>query len=270
MNGISGCIRNRIPLTTVAFCEEKLAFSDLKSGDVSLPWVQGGCCDGQYMYQFMISKDSEHCIIVKYDMATQEFVDCSEDLPLGHANDGAYNPYDNTIAITHCLDAATKLEKSNRIYIVDANDLILLRSYDLPKSELFAIAYNPNTRQYITAGEEEMNYWDEEFNLIDTKAIFMTPGWPSQGIDCDGEFVYRLEFFIRKNEEGVTVEMKNNIHVNDVQNGEELALIPLNVGLESENMFMYDGKFYVACNNRAWSGCTVYGFEFVPESGKGR
>ena len=266
MKRIAECLKNKIPLTTVAFREEKLAFSDVRSGSVSLPWVQGGCSDGKYMYEFMISKDSEHCIIVKYDLATQELVACSEDMNLGHANDGAYNPNDNTIAITHCLDAAEHLAKSNRIYIVDADDLTLLRSYDLPKHELFAITYNPVTRQYITAGETEMNYWDEEFQLLGTKPIFMTPGWPSQGIDCDGEFVYRLEFLIIKNSEGVTVDMKNNIHVNDVKTGEELALIPLNVGLESENMFMYNGEFYVSCNNRSWSGCEVYRFEIVPEA----
>ena len=62
--------------------------------------------------------------------------------------------------------------------------------------------------------------------------------------------------------------MKNNIHVNDVKTGEEVALIPLNVGLESENMFMYDGKFYVSCNNRSWSGCEVFSFEIVPEAEK--
>ena len=266
MKGIAEFVRNRTKMTTVAFREERLAFSDVRSGAATLPWVQGGCSDGKYMYQFMISRDSEHCVIVKYDLAEQEFVGCSADMPLGHANDGAYNPNNNTIAITHCLDAATNLEKSNRIYIVDAESLTLVKTYELPKNELFAITYNPKTRQYITTSETEMNYWDEEFNLIDTKAIFMTPGWPSQGIDCDGEFVYRLEFLIIKNDQGVTVDMKNNIHINDVKTGEELALIPLNVALESENMFMYNGEFYVSCNNRAWSGCEVYRFEIVPEA----
>ena len=135
----------------------------------------------------MISRDSEHCVIVKYDLATQELIGYSEDMNLGHANDGAYNPNNNTLAIVHCLDL--KASTSNIVYIVDAQTLSLRK----------------------------------------------------------------------------TIEMKNNIHVTDVETGEHITTIPLNMGRESENMFIYDGKFYVSCNNRDWTGCEVYSFEIVPE-----
>ena len=254
-------IRSGKALTTDIVAEKNLSIDRVASGEFLLPWVQGGCSDGKHLYEFMISKDSRHCVIVKYDLATQKVIAFSEDLMLGHANDGAYNPFDHTIAITHCCDLVSPT--SNIVYIVDADSLTLVKTYTLPKFDLYEITYNENTRQYITTSEEEMHYWDEDFNLLDVKPIAITPNWPSQGIDCDGEYVYRLECYIRKNEKGVTVEMLNNIRVNDVTTGEEVAIIPLNMGLESENLFHYNGKLYVSCNNRSWTGCEVFRFDFV-------
>ena len=57
--------------------------------------------------------------------------------------------------------------------------------------------------------------------------------------------------------------MLNNIRVNDVTTGEEVAIIPLNMGLESENLFHYNGKLYVSCNNRRWTGCDIFRFDIV-------
>ena len=252
------CIRDYKFLKTQITYEEKFTVSNLKSGEYALPWVLGGCTDGKFLYEFMVSKDSLHCIIVKYDLATQKIVKYSEDMNLGHANDGAYNPNNNTLAIVHCCDPRENC--SNKIYIVDAESLTLQKTVTLPKNELFEITYNENTRRYITTSEAEMHYWDEDFNLLDTKEIFITPGWPSQGIECDGEYVYRLEFFLGNS---TPETMKNNIHVNDVVTGEHVATIPLNMGRESENLFIYDGKFYVSCNNRNWTGCEVYSFNIV-------
>lgn len=259
----TACIKCSQALTTKITYEENLTVVDVKNGEYDLPWVQGGCTDGKHLYEFMVSRDSRHCVIVKYDLATQKIIAYSEDMMLGHANDGAYNPNDHTIAITHCCDLESPT--SNKVYLVDAETLTFIRSYELPKFDLFTITYNENTRQYITCGEREMNYWDEEFRLLDTKDILITPGWPSQGIECDGEYVYRLEFFLGLGGADPTT-MKNNIHVNDVKTGEEIALIPLNMDRESENMFIYNGKFYVSCNNKNWTGCEVYRFDIVAEA----
>ena len=108
-----------------------------------------------------------------------------------------------------------------------------------------------------------MFYWDENFNLLDRKKIYVAPGWPSQGIECDGEYVYRLEFFLNKDSDGKILEMKNTIRVNDIETGKEVAVIPINTGLESENMFIHDGKFYLSCNNIKWTGCSVFSFEII-------
>ncbi|MBQ7335194.1 MAG: hypothetical protein IJW92_01815 [Clostridia bacterium] len=256
------CLNANAPLTTKITYEEKLTVCDIKIGEFEFPWVQGGCTDGKHLYEFMVSRDSLHCVIVKYDLSTQKMIAYSEDMMLGHANDGAYNPNNHTLAITHCCDLTSPT--SNKVYIVDAETLTFIKAYELPKFDLFAITYNENTRQYITASESEMNYWDENFRLIDTKIINITPGWPSQGIECDGEYVYRLEFFLGKGGDDPKT-MKNNVHVNDVETGKEIALIPLNMERESENMFIYNGHFYVSCNNKEWTGCEVYCFDIVPE-----
>lgn len=256
-------IKSGAPLTTVAEQVKELTVDRLTVGEHELPWVQGGVCDGRYLYQFIVSRDSKHCVIVKQDMETLQVVAKSEDMMLGHANDGAYNPNNNTIAIPHCCDLDSP--SYNIIYLVDAEKLTLIKTLELPKYDLFTITYNENTRQYITASEEEMHYWDEDFNLLDTKPILITPGWPSQGIECDGEYVYRLEFFLNKKPSGEIIEMKNNMHVNDVTTGEEVALIPVNVPLESEHMFIYNGEFYVVCNNRRWTGSDIFRFKIISE-----
>ena len=117
-------IRSGKPLTTEIVAEQNLSIDHIKSGEFSLPWVQGGCSDGKYLYEFMISKDSLHCVIVKYDLAEQKVIAFSEDLMLGHANDGAYNPNDGTIAITHCCDLVSPT--SNIVYIVDFQCAMIL------------------------------------------------------------------------------------------------------------------------------------------------
>jgi len=254
-------IKSGKELDTVFTFEEKLTVDNVEYNDVKLPWVQGGCCDGKHLYEFMVSRDSLHCIIVKFDLATQKMIARSDDIMLGHANDGAYNPNDNTLAIVHCCDLVSPT--SNIVYIVDAESLKLLRTYKLPEYDMFEITYNENTRQYITTSEKEMFYWDENFNLLDRKKIYVTPGWPSQGIECDGEYVYRLEFFLNKDSDGKILEMKNTIRVNDIETGKEVAVIPINTGLESENMFIHDGKFYLSCNNIKWTGCSVFSFEII-------
>ena len=113
-------IRSGKALTTVIVAEKNLSIDHITNGEISLPWVQGGCSDGKHLYEFMVSKDSLHCVIVKYDLATQKVITFSEDLMLGHANDGAYNPFDNTIAITHCCDLVSPT--SNIVYIVGCSN----------------------------------------------------------------------------------------------------------------------------------------------------
>ena len=199
-------IRSGKALTTDIVAEKNLSIDRITAGKFLLPWVQGGCSDGKHLYEFMISKDSRHCVIVKYDLATQKVIAFSEDLMLGHANDGAYNPFDHTIAITHCCDLVS--HTSNIVYIVDADSLTLVKTYTLPKFDLYEITYNENTRQYITTSEEEMHYWDEDFNLLDVKPIAITPNWPSQGIDCDGEYVYKgVEYYARIE---IVIELPSN------------------------------------------------------------
>ena len=254
------CIKKGVKLDTVIKREEKLTLLDLKRDGIDYEWVQGGCAYGKYLYEFMISRDSLHCIIVKFDLETQSIVEYSEDIMLGHANDAAYNPNNDTLAVVHCLDPIKPT--SNIVYIVDAKTLSYKHSYELPAYDMFEITYNENTRQYITSSEQEMFYFDEEFNLLEKKSISITEGWPSQGIECDGEYVYRLEFFLGKGGEDPST-MKNNIHVNNIETGDEIALIPLNMDRESENLFIYDGKFYVTCNDKNWRGCEVYSFEII-------
>lgn len=250
-------------LTTRPILEEKLTIMDLAVEGVKLPWVQGGCTDGKHLYEFMISPDSLHCMIVKYDLATQEVIGYSSDLNLGHANDGAYNPHNNTLAIVHCCDLLAPT--SNLVYIVDADTLQLLKTIELPRMDILEITYDPNGCRYITTSETEMVYWSEDFTLLDVKPVQTTHGWPTQGIECDGKYVYRLEFYLEKDENENILDMRNNIHIHDIATGQELALVPVNNFRESENLFIWNGKFYMSCNSLNWQGCEVYCFTIEPD-----
>ena len=231
-----------------------------------MKWAQGGCTDGTYLYQFMISTDSTKCVIVKIDLATETVVGYSAELDLGHANDAAYNPYDDTIAVADCYysyylddDGVTKIytDYYNTVYILDAQTLTLEKTVIVDTgyktAPISAITYDVETRQYITSNETQLYFWNEDFSEYVNVSSRITDGYATQGIDCDGEYIYRLAY----RQDSETKAITNHLVINDMS-GNKVADIDLGISVETENIIQYNGKFYVTCNNSSWNGSEVY------------
>ena len=221
----------------------------------TLTWVQGGCSDGEYLYQFMISKDSESCVIVKSHIETQREVKRSEIQNLGHANDAAYNPYTNTLIVADCM-----APYYNKVHILDASTLKLTKTVELQEYSAAQLSYDKETRQYITANNSTIYYWDEDFNLIKTCPAKLSIDYHTQGIVSDGTYIYRLEYW--QNPDNAK-DIKNNLRIIRISDGKQIDLVNLSIAREVECITIHDGMFYICCNNSTWSGSEVYAFNLV-------
>lgn len=223
----------------------------------NLKWVQGGCTDGQYLYQFMISTDSTSCVIVKFDIESGALVKKSSVLNLGHANDAAYNQNDNTIVIADCMSP-----DYNKVYILDADTLTITDIVELEKNSAPQLTYNQATCQYITANNSKIYFWDEDFNLLRTCAVGLGNDYHTQGMVCDGTYIYRLEYWQNPNN---TKEIKNNLRIIRASDGKEMTIVDIGIAREAEFIIIYEDMFYVGCNNSTWSGSEVYAFKLIPQ-----
>ena len=116
-----------------------------------IPWVQGGCTDGTYYYYFMITNNTvtpTKCVILKYDLATQALVDTSAELQLGHANDAAYNPHNNTIIVA---------EGGTSYHVIDPDTLTIKKMVTIKNAE-HGVSYLVDPELYIKALNDFFKY----------------------------------------------------------------------------------------------------------------
>ena len=242
----------------------------LTSDGKAIPWVQGGCTDGTYYYYFMITEDSSKCVILKYDIANQTMVSKSEELDLGHANDAAYNPNNQTIAVADC-------KGKNIIHILDAQTLKLKETKNLGSEVTASITYDNIYQQYLVVGYQN-NYvyvYDNDFNYVKTITSFgVSQGiydgeYSMQGVLTDGIYLYILEWHggSRWKNENVTIEgeVSSRILVMDLSTGELVETVELGIKREVENLIVWNGSFYIVCNNLSWNGAECYRVNIVPE-----
>lgn len=236
----------------------KFAFnvSKFTQNGATLQWVQGGCSDGKYLYEFMISTDSKSCVIVKFDMETEQIVKKSSVLNLGHANDAEYNPHNNTIAVADCMSP-----DYNKVYVLDADKLIVLKTVELERSSAAQLTYNETTREYITANNAKIYFWNEDFELLRSFSVGLTKDHHTQGMMCDGEYIYRLEYWQNPNN---SKDIRNNLRIIRVSDGKEMTVVELGIAREIEFVTVFGDVFYVGCNNSSWSGSEVYAFDLIP------
>ena len=152
--------------------------------------VQGACTDGTYIYYGFSNLNS----IIKYNILTKEVTTQSYDSGLlGHANDMTYNPNEKKIYVTVMDSAGT-------ILAINADDLSDYSTFALTDSsgnviKTYGIAYDRENNQYITAdsGTDGKNYsfFDSSFNYVKTVTITRNESMTIQGIETDGEYLYR-------------------------------------------------------------------------------
>ena len=244
-------------LTVDAVTKFKFNVSSFTQNSATLKWVQGGCTDGRHLYEFMISTDSTNCVIVKFDLESGELVKKSSVLNLGHANDAAYNPNNNTIAVADCMSP-----DYNKVYVLDADTLTVTDIIELEKNSAPQLTYNKVTRQYVTANNSKMYFWDEDFNLLRTCTVGLGEDYHTQGIVCDGTYFYRLEYWQNPNN---AKDIKNNLRIIRASDGKEMTIVDIGIAREAEFIMIYEDMFYIGCNNSSWSGSEVYAFKLIPQ-----
>lgn len=235
------------------------------STGASAPWVQGGCTDGTYYYYCMITNDAKNppatCVILKYDLATRTFVGHSPDLLVGHSQDAAYNPDENTFLIG---------SGDGKYYVVDAETLTLKKTFQLSHGA-HAISYDVNKKQYIIAVTNvALYFYDADFNLkSQVSNAGMLSTYPENGFSaCQGmvndeKYVYWTEYF-QSNDN--YKDIRCNIVILDIETGEFVDRIALKMGREVENIVIWNNSFYIVCNNLSWTGAECYQIKLVPKS----
>ena len=236
---------------------------DVVSDGLTFPWVQGGCTDGTHYYCCMITNNTVHptrAVILKYDLATQTLLKQSQAMDLGHANDAAYNPYNNTITV---------IGGGPVHYVLDADSLTVVR---LVKAEFSSgvVSYDPDEHLYMIGNNFTFCLYDDDFNLLRTLPIeglmtafdAETGNMGSQGMTRDKDYMYYLEYWQSKTS---VRDIRCNIAVYDVHSGEFIERVPLYMGREVENIFIWNDSFYIVCNNLSWNRAYCYKVKVIPE-----
>ena len=251
----------------------------------SLSCVQGGGTDGKYMYACMLNATEKDpsCMILKYDLRTQNRVAISAELKLGHANDMAYNPDEHILVVSHCVQNTTYNGQpaAGLVSIFDPDTLALKKTVPLAEGSDISITYDQKTKQYITVGVQN-NYiyvYDKDFNLVKTftgfgvcRGIFdgkYCGDYLMQGIETDGKYLYisgwhgGSDFLTLRS---IEEETSTHIHVVDLATGRHVEKIELGLHREIENFGLIDGKLYIWTNNFSWTGAEFYIAEITPKT----
>jgi hypothetical protein len=233
-------------------------FKSVAGKNYKYQWTQGGCVVGNLVYTCMITDDNtkptKGCIIVK-DLESGEVIKKSGELELGHANDVAYNPDQNVLAVADCNDG-------NLVYIVDPDTLKVKKTIVLDEY-IYSLAYDDVSNKYIGVGLGYIRYYTSNFKYIKGVKFSLTEGHAGQGILCDGTYIYMLEY--RQNLEIATDAINNNLAVYRMDTGAKVTLIDLGINRETEFIGWNDGYFYIGCNNIKWTGMEFYKVEIAPK-----
>ena len=210
--------------------------------------MQGGGTDGKYAYIAQINKatDPETAIIFKYDLSTMEFVKNSAVLPTGHTNDITYDSKNNRLVICSGLD------NWRRTTFLDPETLEVIGHVIAPITNR-GIEYLPDVDQYIVASGYNIYTTDAQFNPISSFPC-QNPQYTTQGTTCDGKYVYDVRY---TNSRGT-----HYIVVHDMQGNYMGSARLAGINYEPENMFLYNGEYYLGCNNSN----SVYHLELIPEN----
>ena len=226
--------------------------------------LQGACTDGTYGYFFAeyqggagnySNSETHDTVIVKVDMETGELVKYSKPLPLGHSNDGCYNPHTGQLVISYCgQNGKTGEYLGTRAVFVDPETLEITGEIDAEVG-FYAISYNADTGQYIV-GRSGINFavLDENFRVVRKVSVtgFSTEETLiTQGIDTDSRYVY----FVL----GVVLgggAWRNYLVVFDYEGNHVFTKTIPDVPREVENIFHIGKDIYVSYNG--YNGKTPY------------
>lgn len=196
---------------------------------------QGGCFNGENLYQVFISKDESIARVVRKNVKTGDEV-YSEPLPLHHGNDMTYNPNTNQVLVCHVSDML--------VSIFDADTLEHIETRKMERGGS-SITYSHERDEYLLGSGLFKCVRASDFT--DAGELFSahpdTLGLTTQGIASDKDHVYSLLC------KGLGHSKYDcYVAVYDWQgNYESLITFKVEDGYEPENISIVDGEMYVLC-----------------------
>ena len=187
--------------------EQKLVMS-ISIEDISTcRSIQGGCCDGQYVYVTAINPDGAEfdnpewtvgcdetvtpkkvkkvpCVILKINPDTWSVVSKSDYLFLDHANDVTYNAANNELVICNNQPNYTT------VTTVDPVTLSVRETFTVPQ-KIYSIVYVGSESCYYAgiSGGYQVVKMTQSYTQIGTMSL-SEHGNTRQGMDSDGSYLY--------------------------------------------------------------------------------
>lgn len=200
--------------------------------------TQGACTDGVYLYSANTSSG-----IYKFDILGRSTTSETLSVDTDHANDMTYNPLTGKLYI--CT-----MDASANIAIVDPNtfeaELFELKNPDESVHLCYGIAYDRKNDQYIIAdgGTSGTGYsfFDSDFKFIKTITISRNESYTIQGIETDGEYIYRALYGGSGQGSYIYIHDMDMKYITCIE-------IPYSGELESIS-YDWDGSWYVTYNSR--------------------
>ena len=196
---------------------------------------QGGCFNGENLYQVYISKDESIARVVRKNAKTGD--ECySEPMPLHHGNDMTYNPNTNQVLVCHVSDMM--------VSVFDADTLEHIETRKMERGGS-SITYLPETDEYMLGSQLFKCVRASDFT--DTGDRFEahpdTSGLTTQGIASDKDHIYSL---LCKGLGHAKYDCFVAVYDRE-GNYESLISFRVEDGYEPENISIVDGKMYVMC-----------------------
>lgn len=191
--------------------------------------AQGAASDGTYAYFVLRNKTDDGAVIVKCTLSPLVITAISEKFNGGHCNDLTYNDKTGKIILAHGQSQGKILTP------IDAKTLAIEADINIPEGS-GAITYNRSRDSYaISQGGTTLHFMDSNFNKLQSFSRTDKTGYTAQGMGSDDSYIY---FPMSKT--GV-----DNVLVAYDWKGKEVKTMHIPVTLESESMFVVDGRYYV-------------------------
>ncbi len=233
-----------------------------------LEHLQGGCTDGEYIYQGFILRDRVNnekdniSKIVKikpdFDPHSQNVVLTSGELALNHTNDLTYNARTNEIMVVHNNPNRTRLS------VLDADTLEFKRHVTIAPS-IYSMTYSYERDVYAVgvSGGQNMVLMNSDLTKVISNVIRPASGatatMTTQGICSDDTFIFHTLW----NSGGKVADYNKNVITVYDWYGNHVGTIYTKIGIESENILVYRGSLYVCAYSGG--GLASYLYKIKPE-----
>lgn len=193
---------------------------------------QGGCTDGEYIYQIMI----EPAIGIKYKISDGTYTTkaLGTSIPYNHGNDLAYNPNNKHIYVAAMNSDGSVIEVDNEWNYVATHYLVnsLGSGYSV-----WRLCFDRTTNHFLSQYSPGIEVYDENFNYLKHLNLPSHPSTTEQSMDTDGYYLFRLCY------------NPNFIDVSRLEDGKQIKIIEVPVSNEPEAiMYDWNGNFYMGVN----------------------